>query len=39
MYKFVRAVAAHLRATTRNLTFAGKRSSASSYQWLRFPLD
>ncbi len=43
MRKFVHAVAAHIRATTRNLTFAGtqrsKRSPASSYSWLSFPLD
>ncbi len=43
MYNFVHAVAAHIRATTRNLTFSGrqrgKRSPASSYSWLSFPLD
>jgi hypothetical protein len=43
MRNFVHAVAAHLRATTKNLTFtgrpSGKRSPASSYSWLSFPLD
>lgn len=43
MRNFVHAVAAHIRATTKNLTFAGRpfarRSPASSYSWLSFPLD
>jgi len=39
MRKFVHAVATHIRATAKNLTFAGKRSPASSYSWLSFPLD
>ncbi len=43
MRNFVHAVAAHIRATTKNLTFIGhasaKRSAASSYSWLSFPLD
>ncbi|WP_336171371.1 hypothetical protein [Ensifer sp. MJa1] len=43
MYNFVHAVAVHIRDTTKNLTFAGtwrgKRSPASSYSWLSFPLD
>lgn len=43
MRNFIQAVAAHIRATTRNLTFAGrqggKRSAPSSYSWLSFPLD
>ncbi|SFG28526.1 MULTISPECIES: hypothetical protein [Ensifer] len=40
MRNFVHAVAAHICATTKNLTFtSGKRSAASSYSWLSFPLD
>ncbi|RAS12996.1 MULTISPECIES: hypothetical protein [Ensifer] len=43
MRNFAHAVAAHIRATTKNLTFtgwpSGKRSPASSYSWLSFPLD